>query len=512
MAQTQSNLVTQSPYFKPQAPISFGQPQPAKQTALTNKINPNIAQGLSIGSEGQALVNGAAPVAPPSQNAQTANALMGPLAPTTAVKSQTDAAGNTTTYHAPPKTAPTGDTVASGGITQPPPITGNYGQLADTGALVTPPSYPGIVGNLVNQSIGGNAQGTQATNGLLGAPAQNAALGQQIQTNNQQYAPEIAAITKGMVGQQVGDLTTGTAPVGEGNSAIAAQAAGQELQGLSQAQQANLASTSQQLTAQGQSQSALSSAGGLANTQQGLVQSGLTAAGGLAQPTQLPYSSQLVSPVTGQPVGGTGGTSGSLNDAVSNVIQQLQSGKLGYDDAKAQLAGYGQGGLNALSQWATTSGFNIAQSNTLAAQQGAITPNLNYANAALDNLENAMSNLKVWGQGSNIPILGGLANYFSTMTGVGKQQTATKAGAVGEAQQAIASVLASIKGGTPTDYGSQARALLPDDPTPADIAAAKANLTALGQQKQAIYSTPGQQTPISQTPTGGNVDVSQMNF
>lgn len=218
-----------------------------------------------------------------------------------------------------------------------------------------------------------------------------------------------------------------------------------------------------------------------------------------SQYIQLPYSSQLVG-AGGQTVGG--GTSQSLNDAVNNQVALLQSGKIGFDDAKANLAGYGQGGLNALSQWAASSGFNVAQSNVLAAQQGSITPNLNYAQATLKNLKDAMSNLQVWGQNSNIPIVGNLANWYSSQSGQGKQQTSNKAGAVAEAQQAISAVLASVRGGTPTDYGSQSRAILPDDPTPADVAAAEAMLTTLGTQKQAIYSNPGQQPQNTNTGSG----------
>lgn len=371
---------------------------------------------------------------------------------------------------------------------------------ATTGQLVTPPpTFGGIVGNLANQ---GNSQANQNTNtattGLLNSGNANTAIGQSAADIAKSYGQQIADVTNAGAGGVANALSGGgSSVVGQGLAQIASNSASSRITGLSQAENAALAGTGQQLTAQGQTQSGLASAGGLSTTQQGQAQSALTSAGQLAQPTQLPYSSQLVSPVSGQSVGSGTGTSSSLNDAVANVTQQLQNSKIGYDDAKAQLAGYGQGGLNALSQWATDNNFNIAQSNTLAAQQGAITPNLNYANAALDNLSNAMSNLSVWGQNSNIPILGGIANWFSSASGIGKTQTSTKAGAVGEAQQAIASVLASVKGGTPTDYGSQAKALLPDDPTPADVAAAKANLTALGQQKQSIYGNPGQQTNTS---------------
>ncbi len=362
-----------------------------------------------------------------------------------------------------PKSEVTNQVASSTDTLQPLPIIGTNAPVVNT--QNQPVNYSGLISNVSNLAQG------------------NLPIGQSARELAEKYGQKIADVGQQGANYQAGALTTGTTPVGEGNAAINAQATAAKETALATGLSAALQGTGQQLTAQNQ------------------AVGGLGTAAGLAAPIQVPYSAQLVNPATGESYGGTSGT---LNDAVNNVAQQLQSGTIGYDDAKALLAGYGQGGLNALSQWATNNNFNIAQSNTLAAQQGAITPNLNFAEAALGNLKNAMSNLSVWGQGSNIPILGGIANWFSQQSGFGKTQTSTKAGAVGEAQQAIASVLASVKGGTPSDYGSQAKALLPDNPTPADVDAAAANLKALGQQKQAIYSNPGQQTQqFTQTTSTG---------
>jgi hypothetical protein len=298
-----------------------------------------------------------------------------------------------------------------------------------------------------------------------------------------------------------GYRTTGTSPVGEGNAAVLAQTTAAQQNAVAQGANMELAGTAQGLTAQGQTQSGYNQAGSMGLTGQGQGISGLNNAAEQTYPMQVPYSNQIIDPTTGQPYSQNGGSSGSLNDAMNNVITGLQNHTMAYSDAQNALSGYGQGGANALTKWASDNNFNIAQSNILAAQQGSITPNLNYANAALQNLKTAMSNQQVWGQNSNIPILGGLANWFSMQTGVGKQQTSTKAGAVGEAQQAIASVLASVKGGTPSQYGAQAEALLPSNPTPADIDAAMANLKALGSVKQDIYGNPGQSNT-----GGGNIN------
>ena len=121
-----------------------------------------------------------------------------------------------------------------------------------------------------------------------------------------------------------------------------------------------------------------------------------------------------------------------------------------YNDALTALSGYGQGGVNALQQ-ALPQGFNIAQSNTLAGQQGSITPALNYANLALNHAKDVLGQLSVPGQTSNIGAISDIANWFSNKSGVGKEATRTKEGALAEARSAIQSVLASVKGGNPTD-------------------------------------------------------------
>lgn len=226
---------------------------------------------------------------------------------------------------------------------------------------------------------------------------------------------------------------------------------------------------------------------GLANTQQGLQQTGLASAAGFAQPDQVPYSNQYINPLTGQPV--SGGTSGSLNDAVSGVVQKLQSGQMTYNDALNALSGYGQGGVNAL-QSALPSGFNIAQSNALGGVQGTVGPAYNYADTALKNVEDIMGSLPAI-QKTNIPILGSIARGFSTETGLGSEGTRALTGAVNTLRNAYASLLASSKGGTPTDYSGQALAEIPDNPTPNDILALRKNFETLGSARKEIYGNAG---------------------
>ena len=217
-------------------------------------------------------------------------------------------------------------------------------------------------------------------------------------------------------------------------------------------------------------------------------------------PVQVPYSNQYINPLTGQPVGG-GSLGGSLQSAVQNVVQKLTNGQMTYNDAVNALSGYGQGGLNALQQ-ALPQGFNVAQSNTLAGTQGTIKPAFDYAKLAMDNLKASFGGLSVPGQGSNIQPVADVANWFSNLSGIGKEAVRTKEGALAEARSAIQKVLASIQGGTPTDYTGQSHALLPDNATPADVDAAYSNLQTLGQGKVNIYGNPGQSGNQPQNATG----------
>lgn len=245
-------------------------------------------------------------------------------------------------------------------------------------------------------------------------------------------------------------------------------------------------------------EAALQSAVSNALTGQNQQITGLTAAMGGAAPQLAGYNQQAFNPLTG---GFSGG--GSMNDAITNVTQQLQSGQIGFEDAKAQLSGYGQAGLNALSDWATKNNFNVAQSNALAGQQGSIKPAYDYATTALKNLQDTVGKLGV-GQNTNIPIINQIAQGVSGITGIGSQEVQAYKGALAEARSAIQKVLASVQGGTPTDYVGQSNALLPDNATPNQIAAAQKTLETLGAAKVGIYGNPGQSGGSSGT-AGGSI-------
>lgn len=263
-----------------------------------------------------------------------------------------------------------------------------------------------------------------------------------------------------------------------------------------------LANQQQQFTAsQAQAQRGATTTQGAytgAQTQAGRgLLAGSTALGAVAP--QFPgYGQQIIQPGL---LGQFGGGGGSLQDAVSTVIQRLQQGTMSYNDAVSALSGYGQGGLNALQQ-ALPPGFNIAQSNTLAGQQGSIGVNYQLAETALKNVENLIAQLSA-SQRTNVPAINKGANWISTQFGIGSEKTRAVTGAVQSLRNAYASLLASVKGGTPTDYSSQAVAEIPNEPTPNDIKAVRANFEVLGKARKEILGNPGQAGSPSGSSGGG---------
>jgi len=355
-----------------------------------------------------------------------------------------------------------------------------------------PLSYPGLLGQLVGQQGSQNAQNANASVTGLQQTAQSnpGASGQAYQDylgDKARYAKDAMDYNNTYNGlrTQAGiplEFQTGRAGafqlMNSGRLQAEQAAVSNDIPGIN----ANISGTQTQ-------QSGLNQAGGLALQGQGQQLGALQNAAGLAQPQLAGYNQQAFNPVTGQ--FGGGGTGGSLDSALQSVISGLQNHTMSYADAQAALSGYGQGGMNALTDWATKNNFNITQSNTLAGQQGSIGPAFDYAKTAMSNLETAVQGLGSL-QSTNVPIINQLANLASGASGVNSQALQAYRGAIAEARSAIQKVLASVQGGTPTDYVGQSNALLPDDATPAQIAAAKSTLDTLGTAKQNIYGNPGQ--------------------
>lgn len=339
----------------------------------------------------------------------------------------------------------------------------NNTQLDTNPFTAKAPTYPGLVGSLASTASQPSEGFTKAQEQYRGA---NQAL-QELRT----------------------DAATQTSNIGRSRTNLA-EAGGEQgiLQQLVAGKESAL--TGEMTAAQQAAQAA--------TVQQNVQQSGLGQAAGFSQPQQVGYGVQYTNPLTGQPYGG--GTGGSLQSAVQGVVQKLQAGQMTYSDALQALSGYGQGGVNAL-QESLPQGFNIAQSNTLGGQQGSIGVNYQLADTALKNVESILQSLGA-AQTTNIPAINKVANWVSTQFGVGSEQTRAMTGAVQSLRNAYASLLASAKGGTPTDYSGQAQAEIPNEPTPNDIAAIRQNFETLGKARAQILGNPGQSQSGTQGGTG----------
>lgn len=188
---------------------------------------------------------------------------------------------------------------------------------------------------------------------------------------------------------------------------------------------------------------------------------------------------------------------GSGNLAPQNAAQQyaqdVASGIRTYDDAVSAMGLYGGAGKQFLDQAirAVNPNFNFAQSQSLGGAQGLVGPQYNFATQALSNVENALNELGSL-QKTSIPLWNQFANWASLQTGLGDQEATRRfVGAVQTLRNAYAQILATAKGGTPTDYSAQATAEIPDVPTPNDLAAIRHNLETLGQARIGIFGSPG---------------------
>lgn len=267
--------------------------------------------------------------------------------------------------------------------------------------------------------------------------------------------------------------------------------------------------TNQGLAQQGALASQLQGASnvlGAANTQQQTQQAGLTSAAGLVSPVQLPYSNQYVNPLTGQSIGG-GTVTGSLQDAVARAVQMINSGS-SYNDAAATLSGYGQGGINALTQ-ALPPGFDITQANARAqagvastlqtgTTGGQMQKSAVAANQALDTLQQAYNNLGSFSGGSNIPFINQFTQNIAMQTGVGREAVSAYQGALKEARAQINTVLAPLVGVESANATSNS--LLPDNMTPQEIPQKIGAAKEYIQQRVAAFS---QVSPPGTSSSGG---------
>lgn len=368
-----------------------------------------------------------------------------------------------------------GKTIGSGGA-----------QIDQTKPIDT--SYGGLINKAAQTSLTGSPYATEAERRVIDVGSTNLGLTgpaveqyskavQDVKSLDTEYAQQKAALSSAPMSLEFK----------QGREQVLDQLYAQKKNALQNAVNQYQTAVDQGITGAATQISGLSAGGGMANTAQGLTQSGLGTAIGAAAPIQQPYSNQLVNPQTGQSYGG--GVGGTLQQTVTDVAQRVQSGNMTYADAQNAIGAYGQAGTNALLQ-ALGPNFNVNQSNVLAQQQATIKPAYDFAKTALTRVQETIKNLGML-QGTNMPGANSISNWLSTTFGIGSQQTREYTQAVNEARNAYQQLLASSKGGTPTDYSGQANAAIPDNATPNDIQAAINSLESLGKAKVDIYGGAG---------------------
>lgn len=450
-------------------------------TPITNTLNTNgmknpfaslFGRSNSLGKPPNTSTNkgSVANYAPPKMVSSGVSGVVSPLAPTIPTKKATTnimassggignqpITGNTTT--------PSGAIInaSSGGLIAPPP-TSQVSQGTSTAQGQFNTSAKGLFPNVAS-SLANRANQT--------SPVFN----QGIDRYND-ISERIAEIGQKGARATAGYLTTGTTPVAEGNAAVIAKTTALQQQALGEQQKAALTSA------------------GLGQEQQKIQQGALTSVAGLA-PEATRYDAFTSD--------GSGGTFNPTTTA-NNYAREVISGARTYDDASNAMGLYGSAGKqfldNAIRQ--ANPNFNFSQAQSLADIQGKIGPQFDFAKSALSSVENALSTLS-GSQTTNVPLWNRFANFASLQSGIGSEATRQFVGAVQSLRNAYATVLASARGGTPTDYSSQAIAEIPDIPTPNDLAAIRHNLETLGQARIGIYGTPGSNPTQGETQNGNSL-------
>ncbi len=390
--------------------------------------------------------------------------------------------------------------------------------------VVDPSSYKGLVGRVAGAGTANNTQ-TGIVQDIRNTAAGNQDIGQQAVDISNKYAPEINRVGQLGAGAVAGNLSTGSNVVGAGNANLAANAVSARIQALQNAQASELKGNEQQLTAQNQTATAQNNALTGANTQQQQQITALSNATGYTQPVQVPYSNQYVDPTTGQPMGG-GSMGGSLQSAVQSIAQQVQNGTMSYDQGVQALAGYGQGGMNALQQALGGGSFSPLQSNANAAansaatlQTGTIGGELTkQADTVMEHMLTLKNKYNEIGAQYPIPAVNQTFNWFASKLGGGDLQ------AYKVALSNVRDELAKVLGGGSATEGTRSTAagLLPDNMSPAQIDSVITTATELmkakieeytkapqygNQQQQSNNYTPG---AIIQT-SAGAVDPNWFN-
>lgn len=238
-------------------------------------------------------------------------------------------------------------------------------------------------------------------------------------------------------------------------------------------------------------------------TQQGNQVGALESAGGMAAPLQVPYSNQIINPLTGQPIQGTG-TTGGLGGSVPDIANAVLNGKMSWTDAQSQL-----GGIptltnqlrSAIQQKNPNFNFNLSAASAQTQQQGQqIGTFANSANAALDKLQTDFNNLS-GALKTGIPGTIGIEQWIGGA--LGNSGLSTYQTTLHDARAQLSGVLATAGGMTPTSADETAKTYLPDNMTSQQLSSKIAAAKALIQQKVQAFQQSGQQS--SQQNTGNNI-------
>lgn len=280
----------------------------------------------------------------------------------------TDVAGNTVTQHYAPPTTP-------GLINSTPASTASVEK--DTNGNIIDPSKtqnngqvsgnPSTYGGLINRTVSiadNNSPGL--LNNLTSTASGNSALGQNAQDIASAAGQQIKDIGNAGVNQGVGEASTGTAPVGEGNARLTAEATAQKQQAVAQGANVALQGNAQALTGQAQQEAGYNNA---ANFNATNVSNANTTAG-LASPQNI--FGTLTDPTTGQPVNPQ--QAQAIQGTVQNLAQSVANGSIDYNSAYSQLSQYGPNVQNALLKTIQQSNpsFNVNQSQGDASGQQAV--------------------------------------------------------------------------------------------------------------------------------------------
>ncbi len=292
-------------------------PQGIKPPA-TSQMGPQGYSPATANTGPQGLIKPPTPIPGLEGGAPLVNGQIGGVAPV---------ATNQATQQPPPPPASTG----TAGYVNPNPDFASQQKTAPSQIITAntpqnqPPTFPGLV-----SGIAGSAQG---------APA----VSNRAQDITDYYRGLINPALKSAQGQEIGNKTTGTSPVGEGNAAAIAASTGQYIQGLTSQENQELAGVGEQLTGQQQQTT------------------GLTAAGGLVQPQANfpfvfdPNTGTFKAPGVGGSTSGSSASSGAPSltynpqqDAQS-LAKAVMNHQIGYNDAIKALS-YGGNGVNASGQ------------------------------------------------------------------------------------------------------------------------------------------------------------------